>query len=99
MVVAGGCGRYGRLPTVTPQYGGGVRTPDAVLLDVEASTTEPWSRHVRGPIQKRDGEVDEATLNGWFQPFRLFDEAVEQPGSPPTAWRWGPSSAGKQPSG
>jgi nitroimidazol reductase NimA-like FMN-containing flavoprotein (pyridoxamine 5'-phosphate oxidase superfamily) len=35
-----------------------------------------WSIHVRGPIRKWDDDPDETTLNQWFPPFRLFDEAV-----------------------
>jgi nitroimidazol reductase NimA-like FMN-containing flavoprotein (pyridoxamine 5'-phosphate oxidase superfamily) len=52
-------------------------TDTATFVCYEASTDESWSIHVRGPIQKREEDVDEATLNKWFQPFRLFDEAVE----------------------
>jgi nitroimidazol reductase NimA-like FMN-containing flavoprotein (pyridoxamine 5'-phosphate oxidase superfamily) len=56
------------------------RTEAATFVCYEASTKESWSIHVRGPIQKWEGEVDEATLNEWFQPFRLFDETVESVG-------------------
>ena len=52
-------------------------TTTATFVRYEASTDESWSVHVRGPIRKVDAEVDEATLNERFQPFRLFDEAVE----------------------
>lgn len=52
-------------------------TETATFVCYEASTKESWSIHVRGPIQKWEGNVDETTLNEWFQPFRLFDEAVE----------------------
>ena len=51
-------------------------TATATFVCYEASTDESWSIHVRGPIRKIDAEIDEATLNEWFQPFRLFDEAV-----------------------
>ncbi|WP_144924112.1 pyridoxamine 5'-phosphate oxidase family protein [Halorubrum salsamenti] len=52
-------------------------TETATFVCYEASTNESWSVHVRGPIRKWQGDVDETTLNEWFQPFRLFDEAVE----------------------
>ncbi|WP_123623987.1 pyridoxamine 5'-phosphate oxidase family protein [Halorubrum sp. CSM-61] len=52
-------------------------TETATFVCYEASTDESWSVHVRGPIQRWKGNVDETTLNEWFQPFRLFDEAVE----------------------
>jgi len=51
-------------------------TETATFVCYEASTKESWSIHVRGPIQRWEGDVDETTLNEWFQPFRLFDEAV-----------------------
>jgi nitroimidazol reductase NimA-like FMN-containing flavoprotein (pyridoxamine 5'-phosphate oxidase superfamily) len=52
-------------------------TDTATFVCYEASTDESWSVHVRGPIRRWERTVDEATLNEWFQPFRLFDEAVE----------------------
>ena len=52
-------------------------TDTATLVCYESSTEESWSVHARGPIRKYERDVDEATLNEWFQPFRLFDEAVE----------------------
>ncbi|ELZ31885.1 pyridoxamine 5'-phosphate oxidase family protein [Halorubrum terrestre] len=52
-------------------------TDTATFVCYEASTDESWSVHVRGPIRRWERDVDEATLNEWFQPFRLFDEAVE----------------------
>jgi nitroimidazol reductase NimA-like FMN-containing flavoprotein (pyridoxamine 5'-phosphate oxidase superfamily) len=52
-------------------------TETATFVCYEASTSESWSIHVRGPIRRWRGDVDEATLDEWFQPFRLFDEAVE----------------------
>ncbi|OYR56793.1 pyridoxamine 5'-phosphate oxidase family protein [Halorubrum halodurans] len=51
-------------------------TERATFVCYDASTTESWSVHVRGPIREWDGDVDEATLNEWFPPFRLFDETV-----------------------
>lgn len=37
-----------------------------------------WSVVVRGPLAVVDGEtLDDATINRWFAPVRLFDEAVE----------------------
>ena len=52
-------------------------TETATFVCYEATTTESWSIHVRGPVQEWDGDIDETTLNEWFPPFRLFDEAVE----------------------
>ncbi|MDZ5811460.1 pyridoxamine 5'-phosphate oxidase family protein [Halorubrum sp. AD140] len=55
-----------------------LRTTDtATFVCYEASTDESWSIHVRGPIEEWSKNVDESTLNKWFQPFRLFDETVE----------------------
>jgi nitroimidazol reductase NimA-like FMN-containing flavoprotein (pyridoxamine 5'-phosphate oxidase superfamily) len=56
------------------------KTETATFVCYEASTDESWSIHVRGPIQKWEGDVDETTLNERFQPFRLFDEVVENVG-------------------
>ncbi|MFO8115371.1 MAG: pyridoxamine 5'-phosphate oxidase family protein [Halorubrum sp.] len=55
-------------------------TETATFVCYEASTTESWSIHVRGPLREWEGDVDEKTLNEWFQPFRLFDEAIENVG-------------------
>ncbi|GAA0526754.1 hypothetical protein SAMN04488066_10257 [Halorubrum aquaticum] len=52
-------------------------TETATFVCYEASTRESWSIHIRGPVQKWKTDVDETTVNEWFQPFRLFDEAVE----------------------
>ncbi|WP_336336567.1 pyridoxamine 5'-phosphate oxidase family protein [Haloarcula brevis] len=52
-------------------------TEIATFVCYEASTDGSWSIHVRGPIREWEGSVDETTLNEWFQPFRLFDEAIE----------------------
>ncbi|TKX62224.1 pyridoxamine 5'-phosphate oxidase family protein [Halorubrum sp. ASP1] len=52
-------------------------TDTATFVCYAASTDESWSVHVRGPVSRSERRVDEATLNEWFQPFRLFDEAVE----------------------
>lgn len=52
-------------------------TDTATFVCYEASTDESWSIHVRGPIKEWSENIDETTLNKWFQPFRLFDEAVE----------------------
>ncbi|SMO61579.1 pyridoxamine 5'-phosphate oxidase family protein [Halorubrum cibi] len=51
-------------------------TETATFVCYEASTNESWSIHVRGPIREWKTDVDETTVNEWFQPFRLFDEAV-----------------------
>jgi len=53
-------------------------TDTATFVCYDASADESWSIHVRGPIREWDGDADEATLNEWFPPFRLFDEAVER---------------------
>ena len=55
-------------------------TETATFVCYEASTTESWSVHVRGPLREWQANVDEGTINEWFQPFRLFDEAVESVG-------------------
>lgn len=52
-------------------------TETATFVCYAASTKESWSILVRGPIEKHTEDIDEATLNEWFQPFRLFDEPVE----------------------
>jgi len=52
-------------------------TETATFVVYEASTERSWSIVVRGPIHRADVDVDEATLNEWFPPFRLFDEDVE----------------------
>lgn len=53
-------------------------TETATFVRYEASTDASWSVHVRGPVRKWETDVDERTLNEWFQPFRLFDETVER---------------------
>lgn len=55
-------------------------TETATFVCYRASTDESWSIHVRGQIEPWNGDVDEAALNEWFQPFRLFDEAVDRVG-------------------
>jgi len=52
-------------------------TETATFVRYEGSATESWSVQVRGPLREWQGDVDEETLNEWFPPFRLFDEAVE----------------------
>lgn len=52
-------------------------TDTATFVCYGASGDESWSIHVRGPVRKWEGSVDETTLNEWFPPFRLFDEAVD----------------------
>lgn len=43
-----------------------------------ATAEEAWSVVVRGPLTAVEmEEVTDATLNEWFAPVRLFDEAVE----------------------
>ncbi|WP_251343339.1 pyridoxamine 5'-phosphate oxidase family protein [Haloplanus halophilus] len=51
-------------------------TDTATLVRYAADAEESWSVHVRGPVREWTDAVDEATLNEWFPPFRLFDEAV-----------------------
>jgi len=55
-------------------------TETATFVCYEASTKESWSIHVRGPVEKWEDDIDETTLNEWFQPFRVFDEATENVG-------------------
>ena len=55
-------------------------TETATFVCYEGSATESWSVQVRGPIREWRESVDEETLNEWFPPFRLFDEAVEDVG-------------------
>lgn len=52
-------------------------TDTATFVCYAASTRESWSIQIRGSLRKRDDDVDEATLNERFQPFRVFDEPVE----------------------
>lgn len=52
-------------------------TDTATFVCYEASTDESWSILVRGTLHEWTKEVDDATINEWFQPFRLFDEAIE----------------------
>jgi hypothetical protein len=51
-------------------------TGTATLVLYADAPEESWSVHVRGPVGVWDGDPDEATINEWFPPFRLFDEAV-----------------------
>ncbi|WP_408958499.1 pyridoxamine 5'-phosphate oxidase family protein [Natrinema sp. 74] len=52
-------------------------TDTATFICHETTADDSWSVHVRGPVCRSDRDVDETTLNEWFPPFRLFDEAVE----------------------
>jgi len=52
-------------------------TETATFVRFAGDADESWSIHVRGPIGEWSGTVDEATLNEWFPPFRLFDETVD----------------------
>lgn len=52
-------------------------TETATFVCFATDADESWSIHIRGPVTERSATVDEATLNEWFPPFRLFDEAVE----------------------
>ncbi|MDS0477698.1 pyridoxamine 5'-phosphate oxidase family protein [Natrinema sp. 1APR25-10V2] len=52
-------------------------TDTATFVCYDTTDDESWSIHVRGPVRRSDRDIDEATLNEWFPPFHLFDEAVE----------------------
>ncbi len=52
-------------------------TDTATFVCYDATTETSWSILLRGSVEEWDGDVDEATLNEWFPPFRLFDEAIE----------------------
>jgi len=52
-------------------------TDTATFVCFAAAVDESWSIHIRGPIAEWSVTADEATLNEWFPPFRLFDESVE----------------------
>ncbi|QLG48138.1 pyridoxamine 5'-phosphate oxidase family protein [Natrinema halophilum] len=52
-------------------------TDTATFVRYGGSTDESWSVHIRGPVTRSNRDVDEETLNEWFPPFRLFDEAIE----------------------
>jgi len=52
-------------------------TDTATFVLYADSPEESWSVHVRGPVREWNDHPDEATINEWFPPFRLFDEAVE----------------------
>ena len=52
-------------------------TGTATFVRYEATDEGSWSVLIRGPVHEWSGSVDEETLNDWFPPFRLFDEAVE----------------------
>lgn len=52
-------------------------TRTASFVCYQSSENESWSILIRGSLQEWERDVAEASLNDWFQPFRLFDEAVE----------------------
>jgi hypothetical protein len=52
-------------------------TETATFVCYDASETGSWSILLRGPVERWAGDVDDATLDEWFPPFRLFGEAVE----------------------
>lgn len=52
-------------------------TDTATFACYEASTDESWSVLVRGSLHEWETEPDDETINEWFQPFRLFDEALD----------------------
>jgi hypothetical protein len=52
-------------------------TDRATLIKYEDAPDESWSIQIRGPVEEWPESVDEATLNEWFPPFHLFDEAIE----------------------
>jgi nitroimidazol reductase NimA-like FMN-containing flavoprotein (pyridoxamine 5'-phosphate oxidase superfamily) len=51
-------------------------TETATFVRFADEADDAWSIQVRGRLAPWDGAADEATLNDWFSPFRLFDEAV-----------------------
>jgi nitroimidazol reductase NimA-like FMN-containing flavoprotein (pyridoxamine 5'-phosphate oxidase superfamily) len=53
-------------------------TDTATFVCYEGTTRESWSIHVRGTVREWKRDVDDATINDWFPPFRLFDEAIEE---------------------
>lgn len=52
-------------------------TDTATFVCYESSTNNSWSIRIRGSVREWKDDVDDATLNEWFPPFRLFDEAIE----------------------
>jgi hypothetical protein len=52
-------------------------TDTATFVRYESTPDGSWSVLVRGPVEAWEATVDEATVNEWFEPFRLFDEAVD----------------------
>jgi nitroimidazol reductase NimA-like FMN-containing flavoprotein (pyridoxamine 5'-phosphate oxidase superfamily) len=52
-------------------------TDTATFLRYEATDAGSWSVMIRGAVREWTEAVDETTLNDWFPPFRLFDEAVD----------------------
>lgn len=56
-----------------------IETTDvASFVCFDASSASSWSIQIRGSIEPWSSDVDSATVNEWFPPFRLFDEAVEE---------------------
>ena len=53
-------------------------TDTATFVCYDATTEGSWSVIVRGAVHPWEGTIDDATLNEWFQPFRLFDEPIEE---------------------
>ncbi|MFC3478271.1 pyridoxamine 5'-phosphate oxidase family protein [Halobacterium litoreum] len=51
-------------------------TESACVVFYGADGDDSWSVLLRGDLVERE-TPDEATLNEWFGPFRVFDEAVE----------------------
>jgi nitroimidazol reductase NimA-like FMN-containing flavoprotein (pyridoxamine 5'-phosphate oxidase superfamily) len=52
-------------------------TETATFVCYDATHDGSWSILIRGPLSRWTADVDEAALDEWFPPFRLFDEAVE----------------------
>lgn len=52
-------------------------TDTATFVRYDASNSDSWSIHIQGAIHPWSEDVDEATLNEWFPPFRIFDESIE----------------------
>ncbi len=51
-------------------------TDTATFVCYSGTSKESWSIQIRGPVSRSEQSVDEETLNEWFPPFRLFDEAI-----------------------
>ncbi|RBI61699.1 pyridoxamine 5'-phosphate oxidase family protein [halophilic archaeon] len=53
-------------------------TGRACFVVYEATTDESRSVLVAGELRATDVEFDETTINEWFAPLRVFDEAIDE---------------------